>query len=178
MDAIRTRLAFPRNDRDRFQHDSGENAFFPGPITAGFSCGRILLLASFATRRELNIVGSCVIAQNECAVGAGDVGRTLSGLREKLDGIAGTLSIRRAHSWRGYVRTQTIIDRMRAADLVVLPTLSEGNTASFGRGSSQTACQISDPTSGACRRPEGLIRCLLVHPKDARALGARHQTIG
>lgn len=90
---------------------------------------------------------------------------------EKLDEIAAALGIRERIRWEGYVPNgKPLFDRMRAADLLVLPTLSEGTPHVLVEARANGLPCISTTVGGVPTTVTDDYDALLVPPKDARAL--------
>jgi glycosyltransferase involved in cell wall biosynthesis len=99
---------------------------------------------------------------------------------EKLDGIAAARGIRERIRWNGYVPNgQPLFDRMRASDLFVLPTLSEGTPHVLVEARANGLPCISTNVGGVPTTVTDGYDALLVPPKDARALArAMERVIG
>jgi glycosyltransferase involved in cell wall biosynthesis len=99
---------------------------------------------------------------------------------EKLDGIAAARGIRERIRWTGYVPNgKPLFDRMRAADLFVLPTLSEGTPHVLVEARANGLPCISTTVGGVPTTVTIGYDALLVPPKDARALArAMERVIG
>ena len=96
---------------------------------------------------------------------------------EKLDEIAAARGIRERIRWTGYVPNgKPLFDRMRAADLFVLPTLSEGTPHVLVEARASGLPCISTTVGGVPTTVTDGYDALLVPPKDARGFGARHGT--
>ena len=90
---------------------------------------------------------------------------------KKLEGIAAARGIRERIRWEGYVPNgQPLFDRMRAADLLVLPTLSEGTPHVLVEARANGLPCISTTVGGVPTTVTDGYDALLVPPKDARAL--------
>jgi len=90
---------------------------------------------------------------------------------EKLHRIAAALGIRDRNLWSGYVPNgEPLFDRMRAADLFVLPTLSEGTPHVLVEARANGLPCISTTVGGVPTTVTDGYDALLVPPKDARAL--------
>jgi glycosyltransferase involved in cell wall biosynthesis len=97
--------------------------------------------------------------------------REFPGYAEKLDGLAATRGIRERIHWNGYVPYgKPLFDRMRAADLLVLPTLSEGTPHVLVEARANCLPCISTTVGGVPTAVTDGYDALLVPPKDARAL--------
>jgi glycosyltransferase involved in cell wall biosynthesis len=89
----------------------------------------------------------------------------------KLEGLAAELGIRERVRWRGYVPNgQPLFDRMRAADMLVLPTLSEGTPHVLVEARANSLPCISTTAGGVPTTVTDGFDALLVPPKNARAL--------
>jgi len=89
----------------------------------------------------------------------------------KLDEIAAKLGIRERIEWTGYMPNgQPLFDRMRAADLFVLPTLSEGTPHVLVEARANGLPCISTNVGGVPSTVTHGYDALLVPPKDACAL--------
>ena len=89
----------------------------------------------------------------------------------KLDEIAAARGIRDRIRWTGYVPNgEPLFDRMRAADLFVLPTLSEGTPHVLVEARANGLPCISTMVGGVPSMVTNGYDALLVPPKDARAL--------
>lgn len=99
---------------------------------------------------------------------------------EKLDEIATAQGIREDITWEGYVPNgQPLFDRMRAADLLVLPTLSEGTPHVLVEARANGLPCISTMVGGVPTTVTDGYDALLVPPKNARALArAMERVIG
>jgi glycosyltransferase involved in cell wall biosynthesis len=90
---------------------------------------------------------------------------------KKLDAIAAARGIREHIQWSGYVPNgKPLFDRMRAADLFVLPTLSEGTPHVLVEARANGLPCISTTVGGVPTTVTDGYDALLVAPKDARAL--------
>ena len=90
---------------------------------------------------------------------------------EKLHRIASAHFIVDRISWRGYVPNgKPLFDSMRAADLLVLPTLSEGTPHVLVEARANGLPCISTTVGGVPTTVTDGCDALLVPPKDARAL--------
>jgi len=90
---------------------------------------------------------------------------------EKLDGIAAARGIRDRIRWEGYVPNgKPLFDRMRDADVFVLPTLSEGTPHVLVEARANGLPCISTTVGGVPTTVTDGYDALLVPPKDARAL--------
>jgi glycosyltransferase involved in cell wall biosynthesis len=100
------------------------------------------------------------------------------GYREKLDVIAAARGIRDRILWTGYVPNgKPLFDRMRAADLFVLPTLSEGTPHVLVEARANGLPCISTAVGGVPTTVTDGYDALLVPPKDARALAGAIERI-
>jgi glycosyltransferase involved in cell wall biosynthesis len=99
---------------------------------------------------------------------------------KKLDGIAGARGIRERIRWSGYVPNgKPLFDLMRAADLLVLPTLSEGTPHVLVEARANGLPCISTMVGGVPTTVTDGYDALLVPPKDAKALArAMERVIG
>jgi glycosyltransferase involved in cell wall biosynthesis len=99
---------------------------------------------------------------------------------EKLDEIAAARGIRERIRWEAYVPYgKPLFDRMRAADLFVLPTLSEGTPHVLVEARANGLPCISTTVGGVPTTVTDGFDALLVPPKDARALArAMERVIG
>jgi glycosyltransferase involved in cell wall biosynthesis len=89
----------------------------------------------------------------------------------KLDAIADSRGIRDRVRWRGYLPNgEPVWQRMRAADLFVLPTLSEGTPHVLVEARANGLPCISTTVGGVPSTVTDGFDALLVPPKDARAL--------
>ena len=89
----------------------------------------------------------------------------------KLDAIAKARGIRRRIRWRGYLPNgEPLWDRMRAADMLVLPTLSEGTPHVLVEARANGLPCISTTVGGVPSMVTDGYDALLVPPKNARAL--------
>jgi glycosyltransferase involved in cell wall biosynthesis len=97
--------------------------------------------------------------------------REFPGYCEKLDGIAAARGIGDRIRWTGYVPNgMPLFDRMRAADLFVLPTLSEGTPHVLVEARANGLPCISTIVGGVPTVVTHGYDALLVPPKDAQAL--------
>ncbi len=106
--------------------------------------------------------------------------RQFPGYCKKLDDIAATRGIRERIRWEGYVPNgKPLFDRMRAADLLVLPTLSEGTPHVLVEARANGLPCISTTVGGVPTTVTDGYDALLVPPKNARALArAMERVIG
>jgi glycosyltransferase involved in cell wall biosynthesis len=98
----------------------------------------------------------------------------------KLHCIAAARGIGERISWQGYVPNgKPLLDRMRAADIFVLPTLSEGTPHVLVEARANGLPCISTTVGGVPTTVTDGYDALLVPPKDAPALaGAMERVIG
>ncbi len=90
---------------------------------------------------------------------------------QKLENFAAEQGIRDRIRWAGYVPNgKPLFDRMRAADLLVLPTLSEGTPHVLVEARANGLPCISTTVGGVPTTVRDGYDALLVPPKDARAL--------
>ena len=90
---------------------------------------------------------------------------------QKLDGVVARCGIEGRVRWRGYVPNGApLFDRMRTADLFVLPTLSEGTPHVLVEARANGLPCISTTVGGVPTTVTDGYDALLVAPKDARAL--------
>ena len=90
---------------------------------------------------------------------------------EKLHCIAAARGICKRIRWHGYVPNgKPLFDRMRAADIFVLPTLSEGTPHVLVEARANGLPCISTAVGGVPTTVTNGYDALLVPPKDARAL--------
>lgn len=90
---------------------------------------------------------------------------------KKVDDVAAARGIRGRIRWIGYVPNgKPLFDRMRAADLLVLPTLSEGTPHVLVEARANGLPCISTTAGGVPTTVTDGYDALLVPPKDARAL--------
>lgn len=90
---------------------------------------------------------------------------------EKLHCIAAARGIRERIRWKGYVPNgKPLFDRMRAADVFVLPTLSEGTPHVLVEARANGLPCISTTVGGVPTTVTDGYDALLVPPKDPRAL--------
>lgn len=89
----------------------------------------------------------------------------------KLDRIAAERGVSKRIRWSGYVPNgQPLFECMRAADLLVLPTLSEGTPHVLVEARANSLPCISTTVGGVPSTVTDGYDALLVAPKDARAL--------
>lgn len=89
----------------------------------------------------------------------------------KLDAIAGSLRICDRVHWSGYVPNgNQLFERMRAADIFVLPTLSEGTPHVLVEARANGLPCISTTAGGVPSTVTDGYDAILVSPKDPRAL--------
>jgi len=89
----------------------------------------------------------------------------------KLDQIAAEKGVSERIRWTGYVPNgQPLFERMRAADLLILPTLSEGTPHVLVEARANSLPCISTTVGGVPSTVTDGYDALLVRPKDARAL--------
>jgi glycosyltransferase involved in cell wall biosynthesis len=90
---------------------------------------------------------------------------------KKLNAIADERAIRDRVRWRGYLPNgEPLWDRMRVADLLVLPTLSEGTPHVLVEARANGLPCISTTVGGVPSTVTDGYDAVLVPPKDARAL--------
>src|SRR6202023_3850751 len=90
---------------------------------------------------------------------------------KKRDDIAPARGIRKRIRWTGYVPNgKPLFGRMRAADVLVLPTLSEGTPHVLVEARANGLPCISTSVGGVPTTVTNGYDALLVPPKDARAL--------
>jgi glycosyltransferase involved in cell wall biosynthesis len=90
---------------------------------------------------------------------------------KKLDKIAGERGLGARICWLGYVPNgEPLFERMRAADLLVLPTLSEGTPHVLVEARANGLPCISTTVGGVPSTVTDGYDALLVPPKDAKAL--------
>jgi len=90
---------------------------------------------------------------------------------EKLNSISAARGIRERINWMGYIPNgMPLFDRMRAADVFVLPTLSEGTPHVLVEARANGLPCISTTVGGVPSVVTDGYDSLLVPPKDARAL--------
>ena len=90
---------------------------------------------------------------------------------QKLNRIAAARGIREHIRWEGYVPYgKPLFDRMRAADIFVLPTLSEGTPHVLVEARANGLPCISTAAGGVPSTVTDGYDALLVPPKDAQAL--------
>jgi glycosyltransferase involved in cell wall biosynthesis len=90
---------------------------------------------------------------------------------KKLDQIAAERGVSERIQWLGYVPNgPPLFERMRAADLLVLPTLSEGTPHVLVEARANSLPCISTTVGGVPSTVTDGHDALLVPPKDARAL--------
>jgi len=106
--------------------------------------------------------------------------RQFQNYAKKLDDIAAARGICERIRWTGYVPNgKPLFDRMRAADLLVLPTLSEGTPHVLVEARANGLPCISTTVGGVPTTVTDGYDALLVPPKDARALArAMERVIG
>jgi len=106
--------------------------------------------------------------------------RDFPAYREKLDGLAASLGIRERIWWSGYVPNgKRLLERMRAADLFVLPSLSEGTPHVLVEARANGLPCISTAVGGVPAAVTHGYDALLVPPKNAEALArAMERVIG
>ena len=93
------------------------------------------------------------------------------GYRRRLDEIVAARGIRERVHWAGYSSYgKPLFDRMRAADIFVLPTLSEGTPHVLVEARANSLPCISTTVGGVPSTVEHEYDALLVPPKDPGAL--------
>lgn len=99
---------------------------------------------------------------------------------KRLEGIAAARGIRERIRWSGYIPNgEPLFDRMRAADLFVLPTLSEGTPHVLVEARANGLPCISTTVGGVPTTVTDGYDALLVPPKNPRALArAMERVIG
>ncbi|MGH9679304.1 MAG: glycosyltransferase, partial [Candidatus Acidiferrales bacterium] len=91
--------------------------------------------------------------------------------RRKLDEIVAARNLHGRVRWRGYLAYgQPLFDRMRAADIFVLPTLSEGTPHVLVEARASGLPCVSTTVGGVPSTVTHGVDALLVPPKDPRAL--------
>ena len=91
--------------------------------------------------------------------------------RKKLDAMVAALGLQDRVRWTGYVPNgQPLFERMRAADLFVLPTLSEGTPHVLVEARANGLPCISTTAGGVPTTVTDGFDALLVPPKDSQAL--------
>jgi glycosyltransferase involved in cell wall biosynthesis len=91
--------------------------------------------------------------------------------RKKLDSIAAERGIAARIRWSGYVPNgQPLWERLRAADIFVLPTLSEGTPHVLVEARANSVPCVSTSVGGVPTTVTHGYDALLVRPRDARAL--------
>jgi len=90
---------------------------------------------------------------------------------KKLDGIAAARGIRDRIRWSGYVPNgKPLLERMQAADLLILPSLSEGTPHVLVEARANGLPCVSTNVGGVPSTVTDGYDSLLVPPKDPRAL--------
>jgi len=99
---------------------------------------------------------------------------------ERLEGIAAARGIRERIRWSGYLPNgEPLFDRMRAADLFVLPTLSEGTPHVLVEARANGLPCISTTVGGVPTTVTDGYDALLVPPKNPQALArAMERVVG
>lgn len=98
--------------------------------------------------------------------------------RRKLDEIVAACKIQDRVRWTGYLPYgKPLFDRMRAADIFVLPTLSEGTPHVLVEARASGLPCISTTVGGVPTTVTHGVDALLVPPKDSRALARALQRI-
>jgi glycosyltransferase involved in cell wall biosynthesis len=150
-----------------------ENEFFPRADTCNGPTVRILFVGFIRPEKgiEYLIEAACQLHSNipwELEI----VGqREFPDYAKKLDAIADVRGIRGRIRWRGYIPNgQSLWDCMRAADLLVLPTLSEGTPHVLVEARANGLPCISTTVGGVPSTVTDGYDALLVPPKDAPAL--------
>jgi glycosyltransferase involved in cell wall biosynthesis len=91
--------------------------------------------------------------------------------RKKVDGAIAALGLDDRVRWTGYVPNgEPLFERMRAADLLVLPTLSEGTPHVLVEARANGLPCISTTVGGVPTTVTDELDALLVPPKDPQAL--------
>jgi len=150
-----------------------ESEFFPRIDTCQDSIVRILFVGFIRPEKGIEYLLEAVsLLKTSVAWELEIVGpRDFPAYSEKLDGVAGTLGIRERIRWSGYVPNgKPLFDCMRAADLLVLPTLSEGTPHVLVEARANGLPCISTNVGGVPTTVTDGYDALLVPPKDARAL--------
>jgi glycosyltransferase involved in cell wall biosynthesis len=150
-----------------------ENEFFPRTDTCQDSIVRILFVGFIRPEKGIEyLLEGVSLLKTSVPWELEIVGpRDFPAYSEKLDGLAGTLGIRERIRWSGYVPNgKPLFDRMRAADLLVLPTLSEGTPHVLVEARANGLPCISTNVGGVPTTVTDGYDALLVPPKDARAL--------
>src|SRR4029077_8690062 len=150
-----------------------EDEFFPRTDTCQDSVVRILFVGFIRPEKGIEYLLEAVsLLKTSVPWELEIVGpRAFPAYSEKLDGLAGTLSVRERIRWSGYVPNgKPLFDRMRAADLLVLPTLSEGTPHVLVEARANGLPCISTNVGGVPTTVTDGYDALLVPPKDARAL--------
>lgn len=100
------------------------------------------------------------------------------GYRRKLDEIVAAHRMRDRVRWTGYLPYgQPLFERMRAADIFVLPTLSEGTPHVLVEARASGLPCISTTVGGVPTTVTHGVDALLVPPKDSRALARAMQRV-
>jgi glycosyltransferase involved in cell wall biosynthesis len=99
---------------------------------------------------------------------------------QKLDDVAAARGIRDRIWWRGYLPNgEPVLDRMRAVDLFVLPSLSEGTPHVLVEARANGLPCVSTKVGGVPSCVKDEYDALLVPPRDANALArAMERVIG
>ena len=150
-----------------------EDEFFPRTDTCQDSVVRILFVGFIRPEKGIEYLLEAVsLLKTSVPWELEIVGpRAFPAYSEKLDGLAGALGIRERIRWSGYVPNgKPLFDRMRAADLLVLPTLSEGTPHVLVEARANGLPCISTNVGGVPTTVTDGYDALLVPPKDARAL--------
>jgi glycosyltransferase involved in cell wall biosynthesis len=150
-----------------------ENEFFSRTDTCQDSIVRILFVGFIRPEKGIEYLLEAVsLLKTSVPWELEIVGpRAFPAYSEKLDGVAATLGIRERIRWSGYVPNgKPLFDRMRAADLLVLPTLSEGTPHVLVEARANGLPCISTNVGGVPTTVTDGYDALLVPPKDARAL--------
>jgi glycosyltransferase involved in cell wall biosynthesis len=150
-----------------------ETEFFPRTDTCQDSVVRILFVGFIRPEKGIEYLLEAVsLLKTSVPWELEIVGpRDFPAYSEKLDGLAGTLGIRERIRWSGYVPNgRPLFDRMRAADLLVLPTLSEGTPHVLVEARANGLPCISSDVGGVPTCVRDGYDALLVPAKDSRAL--------
>lgn len=151
----------------------GESEFFVREDTCQGSTVRILFVGFLRPEKGIEYLLDAVSQLNLAAPWELEIAGPdeYPEYRKKLDRIAVERGIAGSIRWSGYVPNgQPLWERMRAADIFVLPTLSEGTPHVLVEARANSVPCISTNVGGVPTTVTHGYDALLVRPRDARGL--------